>query len=541
MTRWRASLGILVLLCLCVALFRVDHQRRLAATQGTPGFADGSWRVLSVYSLNFARYWYRGGAFASGFALHFEPYNPRVAEARNVYYSYPPGFLIPLYAAALGSGHEPDLGFVLRMSLRLHRLTCFLAGLLVFLSALRAGRAWLTSLQCAVASAALFYFLPAACHYYPATWWPDSLAPAAVLLLLLYELFARELAAKTLARTAAVTEALLFFALACVDWLPVLVVLFLGARRFRDGLRGRAFWPPLAGAAGVVFWQMGSVLSLGGMGDFLAKIASRTGYVPTLSEEKNYAGWQALLGEEFFPGAYWLFCATCAVTVILLIWWLLHRHRSNARDFFLCVSLPVVLHYFIVSQHYRGHSYNAVKWALMAAVLPAAGLLSRRRWLRGVSVVGFCTLACLVYVTRDEDFAFGGVEARDSELRVCRSLTERAQGNALFVTDDEDLYNRVFPLPQCYVTMFLARNEADFAEIRRRDQKDGVGDVPTWWFSRREPSAGWRKILGCGSRRVGEIFICRSDSPRRIPTSGAFASRESFFGSRGCARRSCGR
>ncbi len=477
---------------MCGALFSIGFSERWEATKSSPGFADGSWRSHSVFTARFARQWYEVGWLESKLRLHFTAHHVVTRSQPNIYSSYPSGFLVPVYLWVLLVRQVPNLEMVMQMSVWLFLFTGFLAGLFAYLWCRQGRYSLLFSLLLGACSAAFYFFSAAASRYYPATWWPDTLAPTWFLLLLLHEFFLR----KRIGRALVAWEFTLFFAACFTDWLLVLLVFAIAFLRRLRGDSWRESLMPLSGLIAVLL-HLWTVVGSGYWQSFLGKVALRTSGLVQENVGSESGSWLHNFESHFGGGTFTLFLAVGVLAIVLLIWRVWKRGRSPSVDLFLLLTLPCYLHALVLLQHYRGHPYNVLKWAMIFALLPAVLIFPGRKWLATMVAVVGLSLGYATFSYRETP-GDGWLEAKPENIAICEMLSRHQTYYTIMFTPDTPWGDALISTANCYYPLQSYAKPMDaFKEFIRVNWRRRFEEkIEAMAFFRKEPSSEWRAYLG---------------------------------------------
>ena len=192
---------------------------------------------LTAGAMMWARYWYREGAVKLRFGLYLDPDSIEfpTQESRDVYTSYPPGTMLPIYAVSKLLGREPSMAIVMAYNLFCHFVITALLSLLVF--------AFLRSIQTSYVDAFLLatipifieLLLPAPFFHHQISYFHDLSVLHIFVLYVVLEFF-RDRTENRRARTAlSLAQTVIAFFGILSDWLFAFVTLCLYLKRFVTG------------------------------------------------------------------------------------------------------------------------------------------------------------------------------------------------------------------------------------------------------------------------------------------------------------------
>lgn len=455
-----------------------------------PGLADGTWRSLNSYSVWFAEYWRRGGFDGK---LHFNNFTAEGVHSPQFYSSYPPGFMFPAYAVSWAAGVAPSFSFFAALGIGLHLFTSFLVGILLLLYGREEGEGAVMAALAALGAAAVYSFAPPAQIFYTAAWWPDTLAPTWMLILLLYELFLR---ARVRESWRAGLEVALAFASVYTDWLLVLFLFALIFARWRE--KQRPLWPFALGLGASVGVHLAFLLQTGVWPEFVTKISQRLGLLPVAPNEvPNIGSWFDML-RVFGSGYAYVIYLFVAVGVALVAWRRVRYRQISLRDqiiFFL--ALPCFAHNLLLLQHYRMHDYNTLKFTLLLAIFPFLFVIGRR-W-----ALGILLLATIAYYPAARARTLGWWSARldapKAEVEGCRLVAQNQKFPDYFFSPDFSTGQKFWLMPICYVTVREAKSPEilmnDYLKTANMEDRAKYGDKNIRVFFTEAPPSEWRRYL----------------------------------------------
>lgn len=329
---------------------------------------------LTCNTLIYARNWCREGAAALRFQMVGYPPSVETPELkdRQVYASYPPGPVFPVWLAAKAAGVEPSLALIVALNLGLHFLIAL--GLAGLASSLLAGQGAVRRLA-AGAGAGLFYLCAGApFQYHWSVYFSDTLVLLPVVLLLgLESLRIRQEARPGWVRFA--IPAVIFCGTLTDPLMPILAAVLSVWRLIAadPGERGKAFRQlflelalPVALALGLFFLQ----LLTGGLMDNLAD-AFRRRTLMEAQPEKAAAESPVWKFISFFRlSDLLLFLIPCGVAAVFRaagrapVW--KAAKKQTALIGVLLAACAVQLLFFW--NHSRIHSFSVLKLYLPAAL-----------------------------------------------------------------------------------------------------------------------------------------------------------------------------
>ena len=400
-----------MLLLLAVSCFawsvEIRHERLSAYFQGhlndnADQALGGRHQWLTAQTLLHTNHWFDDGPAASGFALLWTPKSvetPTLAS-RDVYESFPPGAIVPLYLLARLTGKRADVGLVVGYNLFCQFAVTLLLSLTLFslLTQLRFGLGGATALAAIPIPMALF--TPTAMYFHSVVYMVDQ----AVLPLFALYVFLETVRAQAPARTRRIIGALqvavmfcgvltdyLFLCVAGVVWL-VRVARGQCGRSFIQWVRASAlFWAPAAVALGLFVLQL---YLLGELQALIARALIRTGMAEVLGAAPLNEGFGDNFATWFWPvhfvqgmggHAVWMVWGGLAVLLsgVALSCARHPKPEQKSADsltptlaLLACVLLPCFLQVYLLRQHSAVHNFSVLKFSLPYAMVPVLAPLA---------------------------------------------------------------------------------------------------------------------------------------------------------------------
>lgn len=231
---------------------------------------------LSGSTVKFTRNWYREGAFELRFLMLERPRSiesPDIAS-RQVYLSYPPGTLLPVYALARLAGREPDASLVMAWNLANQFLIALmLAGLTYWLLRERFRLDAASAVLAGLIPAVIYLLPPAPMYWHQNVFFSDQAVMLWFVAFVVLEGVRRYPRQRTLDRGLAVLQGGVMFLGTLTDWLFVFVLAVAVLLRLVEGRLGRrpveiawrsvVFLWPAALALGLFLWQVEAFAGIG--------------------------------------------------------------------------------------------------------------------------------------------------------------------------------------------------------------------------------------------------------------------------------------
>jgi len=364
-----------------------------------------------------AKQWYREGMLNVGAGMYMRPRSvefPTLAHMQ-VYKSYPPGLIVPIYAVGRLLGREPSLAMLMACSLADQFLVALLLALTVFV--------FLRQIQCSLTDAFVFSLIPLfmylllppplfehQMHYLPDT----AVLPLFVLYVFL-EVLRDSVTDKRWRVLIACLQGLTAFAGILTEYLFGCLALCAYVARLMRGQMGKgalswvknsaAFWFPMV--AGMVLFLM-QLYFLIGFEDIVYKFRTWTDasshgmFLPVLSF------WRRQMLQGFGKTGVALLWGASGCFVLALAYAFLRRllrketNERSARALALIFVLlaPCFMHSTLLAVHsaFPLHYFSALKFAVPLAAVPfvLVPVLVLSCFNAGVSVVSLARLRALV-------------------------------------------------------------------------------------------------------------------------------------------------
>lgn len=520
----RKILAHALLLIFCSALFwhTVNLRRETFGQLDGPG--DGGWRSLTRLSQTFADNWYSEGIWRLRLSLVNSPYSVELRSWRDVYLSYPPGFVLPIYLLSELRQSPPTAELVMQYSLFNHWAVSAAAASVVFFLSIELGASLALAFLLGLGASAQMLYLLGPFFWYQHTWFADIASPLLFLLIVMVDCLAFYLQKRI--------SGLLYFLLALAiftDWLNLVLLAFLLLFR---AFESHSFWEKdflnrkrllyfFACGGPLVLYFAWQTLQFNVPAILLERISTRGSF-----DFANLSGnfFQDLRIQYGVIGFYSI--GTTAVMVAYGFFYYLRRGWKRREEwlalrFSALVLFPILAHMFLLQSHYGQHPYNGLKFSLIVSLLPFFILpLLFLKWAR-VSRWYVFPLLCLALINtyfshRNWGSAKDGmVSATPQQERICRFLSENSRYEDVMFSPDfmisgPELYSNKqmlqFPYMAngCRKTVYGASLPAEinpyFPEFKRNFMGTDIfwkppENVMVGLIFLQEPSEVWKKFL----------------------------------------------
>ena len=382
---------LLFLIALSLFAYTVELRRPWFGTTG----AIESW--FSSGTLMFAKNWYREGILHLKFALYQYPRSVEfpTLESRNVYTSYPPGSVIPIYLIGKLLGHEPTLATVMNYNLLNHFLIAFLLALTILVLARQfryndfdAPVSYFDAFILALIPILLELLTPAPIYHHIMGYFGDQ----AVMLLFAAYVFLevlRDSVSERTRRLLSFVQALIAFAGVLTDYLFVFVALCVYLKRLARGEIGKR--PGAFLTKSISFWFS---FALGGI-LFVIQLAYLNGFENINMKFRQQTGmargkFLALSTDNFFwtrhmvrgygeTGVFLIWASLIlflAVACYLILRFLARKKTNPMTARILAVAfmlmMPGFCHAFFLRAYNSNpiHYFSALRFSMMFATVP---------------------------------------------------------------------------------------------------------------------------------------------------------------------------
>lgn len=379
----------IVVITICTSLVFAFSAHIRSPLVGKTAWLD-SW--FSSASVLFAKNWTQTGTFRMRLGMFWNPASvefPTLAS-RELYSSYPPGAIVPVYVLGRLLGRSPDLELVMAWNLSLQFMIALTLCLLVFYVLYQAGMTWPGALLFALVPVPLELLLPGPMYLHLVPYFGDQAVLFPLALFVLCEAIRDEAAPGSRTRRCMnVAQGVLMFAGACTEWIFVFLAGLVFLKRLAQGeYKVRAaslgsvvvFFFPLVAAIALFAIQ---VIALGGGESLRERFGAQTGLNQGAFLNVNLDNffWSKHFVRAYGEIGLWL-AAVSAGYVIAggLIQTARRGLRRDTRDlarlvwpaFLLLASC--LLHVIVFRNHskYFLHYFSALKFALPLAVIPLA-------------------------------------------------------------------------------------------------------------------------------------------------------------------------
>lgn len=392
-------LSLLLLVAFASGLFAysVDLRR---SWFGTSPVCPETW--LTSATLLCSREWYQEGPWHLRFGLVLDPNSiesPDLAS-REVYCSYPPGVILPIYALSQVLRREPSLKMLMAYGLFNHLAISVLLSFIAFFFVRRCGFGPINASLLASIPVVAFLFLPSPFYEFQMGYLHDL----AVLLPFAAYVFlecVRDQTTSMRARTILswLQGLVAFFGILC-DWLFAFVVFSLYMKRLAAGeiatwsctdpcspakILGRflrnsvRFWFSFALAVGLFVLQL---YHYNGFRVILGRFRERTGVTghSFLSPTLDNRFWNTHMVRGYGTTGRTLVYVSFVALLLLIAYAVCYRvlrKRSNASvnagaGLMFLLLVPCVLQVFVFAQHssHMFHYFSTAKFALPIAIIP---------------------------------------------------------------------------------------------------------------------------------------------------------------------------
>lgn len=387
--------------------------------------ADGTWRSLTQLASHMLGNLVQAGTVSELLRLDMGAPDALYGNTSAYhYYSYPQGFLLPVAILFKTFEWAATTINLMRISLAAAILCGWLLSVVGWgLSYCREG---IWPFFCGLLTLILFFLAPVTYAWLPGIWWPDSAGLVPSIFALVWFLF-RERVEKGQKWIDLVVIGLCFW----IDWYSLIVgIMFF----FLVGRKSRFHWIGALLLGLIVFSiYLFPVIADGAWRTWLAKIFERTrisgGGSPPVDWTmlfQNYSPYLGYYGPPLVGGVCWLGASRSWV-------WFRDRKLAIGDGFLLLLSAPLLIHFFILNEHYVEHFYNSIRWVIPMAVLPVFFMSQvRREWLRAVGLVALLFPAILYFPHIRKVYAASVVSVPYKYVEFCGLLRKEYSPTTLF-------------------------------------------------------------------------------------------------------------
>lgn len=436
---------------LALAFFPLTERGQLGP-ENQPGREDGTWRSLNNYTLIFLEPWRQSGAFRSHLGLKI-PMDDTDYSFVKSYSSYPAGYLLLPFALEklspipLARDSRSTLWRIQALARVNHFLLACLAGW--------AALALAGQLTAAFAAALAVLFLPPFLLFQHNVWWTDMLGITLACLVLLLHIRLRQAAAQGPAEERRLALAVLAGGL--VDWFTPM---FSGIVAIVSPKRRRLLILTAIAIAALLFLYQQYLQS--SLQVVLYKFRIRTSIQPegfTVPWLLN--AWLETVRRFMGPGA--LLIPPLALGIAALF----KEGRRRLRIFW-PFPAAVLAHWLLFNQHYPGHHYNTIRWALVLALLPS---LFPRRFGHAAALLLLVWVAS-VYPRYGAALDVTATDLPPAHLSACRLVERNRAPEHYFVSEEfsfsHELMGYLWYFPWCKSMVAKASNMDDAVEAVRK-------------------------------------------------------------------------
>lgn len=343
---------------------------------------------LTAFSLNVVNNWLIDGIITDNFVMHsdFASVEFENNHNRNVYISYPPGSLVPLYLIAKVAGKkEISIGFVKRFVQCQYYLSIFLLGLLFYicLKILEVkSRLLITALPVMLSS--LWAFLPLNFYYMRNIYFADqavillSIIFFLIEIMLHYEKFLKHnVLLQILSSIVLFVGILTDYYFFCIGFVAFCFRIISNFEKYPDKtILYRLFsstWPMIVSTIIAVGLFIGQLLIVPDGFDLLIIT-----FLMRTSSGTEFGGLKALINNFNNDFSVFFLPFLIVVTIICLIFPLIRNKYSNEKQMIIrwlsIIILSTVLHTIILREHTIIHEFSMLKYNLVVVFIVFAFL-----------------------------------------------------------------------------------------------------------------------------------------------------------------------
>jgi len=345
---------------------------------------------LTADTLKFSRNWYREGPVKLRFGMFLNPDSIEfpTLSMRELYISYPPGTVVPIYLLSVITRREPSLALIHSYNLFNHFMVAFFLALTIFFFLLQMGFRYLTSFLAATAPLFMVLFMPAPLYWFQNVFFADQAVILPVVLFIFLEVLRKSVKSKGGLSAVACLQAMVFFYGLLVDWFFIFMALVVFFNRLIRGDLGRGFLPRLkktllywlpAAAVGALFAAQLTIL--GGWDKVLEKFLYRSGLGEgggSCTASFFEAFWKGHVAEGYGAVAIYLLWGSLIILALSLAYagcrrWRREEVATEAKDTMslICALLiPCFAQVYVFRNHSALHSFSTAKFVVPLALVP---------------------------------------------------------------------------------------------------------------------------------------------------------------------------
>jgi hypothetical protein len=475
----------LVLITLCIFSYTVSIRSPWFGTM-----SDGHHQWLSGSTLKFAKNWVRDGAFRLGFSM---VENPRSVEfptfrSREIYLSYPPGTVVPIFLLSRLVGHEPTPGLLMAYNLANHFLITLILALTLYVTLLRINLKVFQAFGLSLVPIIFYLLLPGPLYWHQNVFFADQAIILPFVMLIFLEVLRRGQTSNCIRTSVYIFQALVLFYGTLTDWLFVFVALVtfiirLFSEERNPGLPefGRMsvsfLWPV---AAALVLFTL-QLASLGVLHNLVEKFMFRTGfgeegagYISSFFDQFwiDHLGTAFKSSKSMVPAIFlWLNLAVFFYYAVRRVLGGVTEEAILIGDLVGMLLLPCFLQVYALRNHSVIHDFSALKFAPALATIPLVLLPILLLCLFRIDVAGLLVKGFRLPIG-------------SSKFRVAGALLPAIPValSAAYVIDCHNSCLSFFPKPNyefCDVGGFVARN-TDFRDVVFSQDLEVPINPPQW-------------------------------------------------------------
>jgi hypothetical protein len=340
---------------------------------------------LTAHTALFAKNWYRDGPLRLKFASIGEPLSiENQHRKRNIYISWPPGYILPIYLAAKIKGLEPSITTVQNYNLLGHFLTAYFLALTAFFFMIRIGSSYYTSLFLSVIPIVIILFTPANLWFLQMVFMAQQAVIPLFALFVLLEIlrdFPMRKSRKRIINTVQIfiffygaLTAYIFYMIGFIVYIKRLMTREIRYRFFLFIKDSLIFWAPAILSASLFALQI-TLLKQWPHLIFRGRIRSGlTGF----SDFWLKKFWNTFFSAGYGSAGKYLIWGSTALFITVLIVVLVRRFRHHTVEspvqeiLFLMgiLLLPCFMQIYLFKNHSWGHQYTIVKFSLPLSLIP---------------------------------------------------------------------------------------------------------------------------------------------------------------------------
>lgn len=382
-----AAVVLLAVFTVTVFIYTVHIRRPWFDTLSETGH---QWQTAST--VLFAKNWYREGIFKLRFAQLQAPLsveNPSI-DSREVYMSYPPGAVLPVFILAKIAGREPSFPEVMKYDLANHLLIALFISFIAYLFLIQLKIHPLNAFLFALMPPAVVLLMPGPVYYFQKVFYTDEAALLPYALVVFIELLRDSCKGRRMDKLLNIILGLILFYGFITDWLFVFLAMTLFIKRVLSGeipvnkglstfiKNSSAIWAPaliafslfMAQVAYFNFWQ--------GVFD---KFLFRSGLAGSGMEQGpsfSYKFWNVFITDSFGRAGMGLLLGSIGLFVVLIVSGIIDRVRGRnyTREKFKVLwltgmlILPCLLQVYALRQHSYIHDFAALKFIMPLSLIP---------------------------------------------------------------------------------------------------------------------------------------------------------------------------